>query len=147
MIRVFFTSFLLFASFVFFSFLPQKTIAEEYEFQGIHFLASYSQCEPEALTNVEQLKSTLFEAVTASGATIIDSAAYLFPPSGLTMVFLLSESHMSIHTYPEHGACFIDLFTCGSKCSSEKFDQVLRSYLKPKQVNAKTLLRSEDIKE
>jgi S-adenosylmethionine/arginine decarboxylase-like enzyme len=65
----------------------------------------------------------------------------------LTMVFLLSESHASIHTYPEHGACFVDLFTCGNKCSGEKFDQALREYLKPAHVTARVLIRDEGIAE
>ena len=61
------------------------------------------------------------------------------------MVILLSESHASIHTYPEFNACFVDLFTCGEKCSSEYFDQALQSYLKPKLVNGRTLIRTHEI--
>ncbi|MBI3508880.1 MAG: S-adenosylmethionine decarboxylase, partial [Chlamydiia bacterium] len=83
-------------------------------------------------------------AVQQSGATVLDSARYVFTPNALTMVYLLSESHASIHTYPEYNACFVDLFTCGNKCSAERFDAALRAYLKPRNVNARMFERTEE---
>ncbi len=117
----------------------------EYHFRGKHFIASYSGCNEEALKDVERLAEVMHEAVLQTGATVLDSVEYVFPPDGLTMVFLLGESHASIHTYPEHKACFVDLFTCGDHCSSEKFDAYLRKYLTPTTVNQKMLIRHEDI--
>lgn len=116
-----------------------------YQFKGVHFLVSYCDCDREALTNVEQLSYAMQNAVEHCGATILKSSRWVFPPHGLTMVFLLSESHASIHTYPEHGACFVDLFTCGDKCSATEFDAVMRAYLKPQKVNQRTLIRHEDV--
>lgn len=118
-----------------------------YQFRGIHFLVSYCDCDPDALSDVEALAAVMNDAVEQCGATILAKSSWIFPPDGLTMVLLLSESHASIHTYPEHGACFVDLFTCGERCSSEKFDAVMRAYLKPKVVNERTLIRSENIQE
>ncbi len=117
----------------------------EYQFKGVHFFVSYCDCDREALSDVESLKSAMTEAVNLSGASILESSSWIFPPSGLTMVFLLSESHASIHTYPEHGACFVDLFTCGEHCSAEQFDAAMRAYLKPKSVNHRTFIRNEDM--
>lgn len=125
--------------------LEDMDAQEVYHFKGVHFLASYSECDLEALTNVEALKEVMLDAANQCGATVLSSLDHVFPPNGLTMVVLLSESHASIHTYPEHGACFVDLFTCGEKCSSEKFDAALRSYLKPKSVAEKTLVRKDII--
>jgi S-adenosylmethionine/arginine decarboxylase-like enzyme len=39
-----------------------------------------------------------------------------FWASGFTGCFILSESHLTFHTYPEHEGCFFDLFTCGTRC-------------------------------
>ncbi len=118
---------------------------EAHEFYGRHLIASYSECDIEALSNIDNLRRAMGEAIKESGATVLDETHYVFPPNGLTMVFLLSESHASIHTYPEYGACFVDLFTCGSKCSAEKFDAVLRDYLKPQKVESRALIRNEGI--
>jgi S-adenosylmethionine decarboxylase proenzyme len=87
------------------------------------------------------------EAVKASGATILNRTYYIFPPNGMTLVYLLSESHASIHTYPEKGACFVDLFTCGENCSAEGFDHLLRGYLQPGTTNARQFARGEIIEE
>ena len=137
--RVF--SFLFFCLFLFN--LRAEELSEEYAFSGRHFIASYTQCDHDALVNLDNLKKAFLFAVDQCGATLLDSADYIFQPDGLTMVVLLSESHASIHTYPEHNACFIDLFTCGTKCQAEKFDAALRSYLHPKHVAHKILSRSE----
>lgn len=124
-----------------------KAVHEGYHFQGNHFLVSYCECDMEALSDVDALAAAMQNAVESCGATVLSSSQWVFPPNGLTMVFLLSESHASIHTYPEHGACFVDLFTCGEKCSSEQFDQIMRSYLKPKKVSERMLIRNEGFEE
>jgi S-adenosylmethionine decarboxylase len=121
--------------------------SSDYQFQGTHFLSSYSECDYESLCDVQALSQALLEAVQNCGATILKSCDYVFPPNGFTMVVLLSESHASIHTYPEHRSCFVDLFTCGNKCSFEKFDAALRAYLQPKAVNSKVLIRGDEIYE
>ena len=120
---------------------------ELHHFAGKHFLASYLDCDLKAISDLDGMLNAMDEAVRASGATILNFTPHVFPPNGLTVVYLLSESHASLHTYPEHGACFVDLFTCGDHCIAEKFDAALRSYLQPKEVNARLFLRHEGVEE
>jgi S-adenosylmethionine decarboxylase len=120
---------------------------EVHEFKGKHLIASYGDCNIEALTDVEALEKIMLQAVTDCGATVLDSIKYVFPGNGMTMVIMLSESHASIHTYPEHGACFVDLFTCGDRCSHDKFNEALCAYLKPTEVNQKVLVRHQYIED
>jgi S-adenosylmethionine decarboxylase len=123
---------------------PPAVNTQEYEFFGRHLLASYVDCDPAALADHAGLKAAMAAAVEAAGATLLNSIHYSFTPSGMTAVLLLAESHASIHTYPEHQACFVDLFTCGRACSAEKFDAVLRQYLRPASVQRRTMLRHAD---
>jgi len=120
---------------------------EIHEFEGKHFVASYLDCDSEALGNVEKMIQAMDFAVERSGATILNKTYHVFPPNGLTIVYLLSESHASLHTYPEFNACFVDLFTCGDHCTPEGFDAALRAYLKPKDVNARLFGRHQAIEE
>ena len=105
-----------------------------YEFYGRHLMTQYYDCDETALSNISQLNEIMKQATLASGATLLKTIDYSFEPSGYTLVLLLSESHASIHTYPEHRSCFIDFFTCGRHCSAEKFETFLRDYLQPKKI-------------
>jgi len=135
------------AVFFLLSFASFSFADEDHNFKGKHFIAGYTGCDVEALTAVDRLIAAMKEAVEKSGATILDSSSFVFQGNGLTMLFLLSESHAGIHTYPEYGSCFIDLFTCGDICTYEGFHESLSSYLKPTQVNQKVLIRDEEIGE
>jgi S-adenosylmethionine decarboxylase proenzyme len=120
---------------------------EVHKFAGKHFIASYLGCDSEAISDVDSLLKAMERAVLSSGATVLDKSSFVFEPNGLTVVYLLSESHASLHTYPEYGACFVDLFTCGDNCSTKSFDEVLRSYLNPKEIKARFFLRSHETEE
>lgn len=133
---------------LFFVFVCSAAYAtEEYQFYGRHFIASYLDCDPDAIRDLKALQATMDHAVQSTGATILSQNEFVFEPNGLTAVYLLAESHASLHTYPEKNACFVDLFTCGNSCSAENFDNTLRAYLKPQKVNVRFLLRHEDIEE
>ena len=54
-------------------------------------------------------------AVTEAGATLCEVISHRFTPQGVTVLAMLAESHASVHTYPELGAVFVDVFTCGDE--------------------------------
>jgi len=65
------------------------------------------------LNNIERLDSIISKHLVDAGATILSAQKHQFDPQGVTLTYALSESHASIHTYPEHGSFFLDIFTCG----------------------------------
>lgn len=112
-----------------------------YDFNGNHFVCQYKKCDSERLNNVMHVLASMFVAIDASGATVLSHSFYKFEPGGLTAIFMLSESHASIHIYPEHGSCFVDLFTCGNNCKWEPFHEIMRAYLEPEVCCYKVLKR------
>lgn len=52
-------------------------------------------------------------AAEASGASVVRTIYKKFVPQGVTVLSLLEESHISIHTWPEKGEAAVDIFTCG----------------------------------
>ena len=124
----------------------------DYEFLGIHYIASFNACMDGTIGNIKNIKEKMIEAVNASGATILGTVEHVFKNQlsegdGFTIVLLLSESHASIHTYPEKKSCFIDLFTCGTKCSYKHFDKILREYFQPSNVCCKIIQRNDSVLE
>lgn len=138
--KYFFFFFLLFLSLV----LPAEP---NYEFFGRHLIISYVGCDSTAIHSESLLKEKMIEAAKASGVTILSSSDHHFDPEGMTQVLLLSESHASIHTYPELNSCFVDLFTCGTSFQMDRFDEILAGYLKPKKASYKFLERKEGCEE
>ena len=70
------------------------------------------------------------KAAEAANATLLSISSKKFDPQGVTAVVLLSESHLSIHTWPEYGYAAIDAFTCGDRTDPEKACDFLRKTFK-----------------
>lgn len=68
----------------------------------------------ERLEDMDLVLYALTSGAEAAGATILDVASHKFEPQGLTAMLLLSESHISIHTWPETNYAAVDIFTCGA---------------------------------
>ena len=80
---------------------------------GKHCVAEVYGCAENILNDEELLVNMFKEAIKLSGATLLNIASHKFEPQGVTIVALLSESHISIHTWPELGSAALDVFTCG----------------------------------
>jgi len=87
------------------------------------------------------LQAQMIEAAEASGATVLSVQSKQFEPQGATVLVLLSESHLSIHTYPEKGFAAIDCYTCGETVDPQTAIDYLVTMLKPEHVHAKKLIR------
>lgn len=65
--------------------------------------------------NMNGAAEILKKAAVEAGATVLSERWHHFGTGfGYTGVVVLSESHISVHTWPEHGYCAIDVFMCGS---------------------------------
>jgi len=80
---------------------------------GKHYLLNLYGCSFEHLNCELFLVGLIESAAIASGATVLQTISKKFDPQGVTAVCLLSESHISIHTWPEKGEAAVDVFTCG----------------------------------
>ncbi|MBE3596368.1 MAG: adenosylmethionine decarboxylase [Hydrogenibacillus sp.] len=110
---------------------------------GRHIAVDVWGVDAERLNDVEWLSEQLVEAAEKSGATILGVQSKAFEPQGATVLVLLSESHISIHTYPEHGFAAIDCYTCGETVDPERAAAHLLDVLKPKKAYGKKLIRGE----
>ncbi|WP_306358587.1 MULTISPECIES: adenosylmethionine decarboxylase [unclassified Nocardia] len=112
------------------------------EFTGWHVLAEFGGVDPQLCDDLERLESALRKSLVAAGVTICDVVHKQFEPQGVTILALLSESHASIHTYPESGDIFVDVFTCGSIGSgATKAVELLKEELSPGSVNMEVIQR------
>jgi S-adenosylmethionine decarboxylase len=64
----------------------------------------------------------LLSAAHRARLSVIQSHCHSFYPQGCTAVLILAESHITVHTYPEHCLCYVDAFTCGDVHPSVAID-------------------------
>ncbi|GED13029.1 S-adenosylmethionine decarboxylase [Aneurinibacillus migulanus] len=113
----------------------------EYSTFGRHVAIDVWGVEFERLNSAEFLKNHMVEAAEACGATVLSVQAQQFEPQGATVLVMLSESHISIHTYPERGFAALDCYTCGETVDPQIAIDYMVSVLQPEKFYVKKLIR------
>lgn len=81
---------------------------------GKHLYGELYGCNPRYLSDPEYIRRILVEAVKTGGFTLLDTRVWHIKP-GVSGVAIILESHISIHTWPEHRFATVDVYTCGDK--------------------------------
>lgn len=113
----------------------------EYSTFGRHVAVDAWGVDFHKLNDVAYLQSQLIEAAEASNACVLSVQSKQFEPQGATVLLLLAESHLSIHTYPEKGFAAIDCYTCGDTVDPQLAISYLVDVLQPQATYAKKLVR------
>lgn len=101
-------------------------------FAGSHLIVDL--WEAEGLDNKDRIEAALLDAVEAADATLLHIHLHKFEPGGgISGVAVLAESHISVHTWPEHGYAAFDIFMCG-QAQPRKALSVLKRAFDPKRV-------------
>ncbi|WP_109434070.1 MULTISPECIES: adenosylmethionine decarboxylase [Aquimarina] len=108
---------------------------------GLHILMEFYECSDTILNKLDVLEESMNEAANVAGATIIKSVFHQFAPQGVTGVVVVAESHLAIHTWPEHGYAAVDFFTCNTDMDYLTSYQLLAKALKSKVHNFKSVER------
>lgn len=96
-----------------------------------HCLLNLYNANRQKLDDLNLLIELLKNAAYETGATVLDFCSKQFEPQGITIIIMLSESHISIHTWPEKGEALIDIFTCGKEVDPIWAVPVIVSELQP----------------
>ena len=114
---------------------------------GIHIIADMYGVDPEVLARVEHMKEIFEGAVNFAKLSKISSDYYQFRPHGASGVILIEESHLSFHTWPEHGLVTLDIYTCGDPEQAEKAYQYIKDRLKPERVDIVKIDRGVEVED
>ncbi|HBB34864.1 MAG TPA: adenosylmethionine decarboxylase [Cyanobacteria bacterium UBA8803] len=107
---------------------------------GTHLVVDAWEAPQDLLNDPEGIRRALIDAISAGEATLIDLCVHQFSPHGVTATATLAESHIAIHTWPEHGYFAADLFFCGSG-QPKLAMKILQTALKAKQVRMREIDR------
>ena len=108
---------------------------------GIHLLGEWYGCPADtpAFTRADALRALCLEATATSGLTVVGDSFHQFSPQGVTGTVLLAESHLAIHTWPEHGFVTVDVYVCSytqdNRPKARKLYESLLATFKPAHEN------------
>jgi len=92
---------------------------------GTHVLLELRDCDPQLLDDLAHIRQEMLRAASAVEAHVVGESFHQFTPQGVTGILSIAESHISIHTWPEHGYAAADIFTCGDQTMPERAAAVM----------------------
>ena len=99
---------------------------------GIHLLLELRECNPKLLDDINYVREAILGAAHGVGAHVVGESFHQFSPQGVTGILAIAESHISIHTLPEHRYAAADIFTCGTSFQPRKAAEILIQKLESK---------------
>ena len=94
------------------------------------------------LNDAHFLSTTLERAAHEVGAKIIQKLTRKFSPTGVSVILILAETHISLHTWPEHGYAALDIFICGKGMDPKIAWEVIKKALQPTSFEVKKIVRT-----
>ena len=108
---------------------------------GTHVLAELFGVRKDKLAEVSVVRELMHEIMRDSGFSAVGETFHQFEPHGVTGIILLSESHFSIHTWPEKEMLAADIFSCSGRENALKALKLLKSRFEPKKIKQKIVER------
>ena len=106
---------------------------------GTHLVLELWGCSN--LNSPATVEAALRDVVEATGTTLLDLRVYPFAPIGVTGVAIVAESHIMIHTWPEHRYAAVDVFTCCEERDLSAAIEAVREHFTPDRVQMMHIVR------
>lgn len=111
--------------------MKRELVLENPAPDGYHLMLEFFGCDTQKIDSLPFLRQAIKSAVHKAGLTNLGSRFHQFQPHGVTGFTLLSQSHISFHTWPEYGYLVLDIFTCGPEEQALEVAEVLLNRLEP----------------
>jgi S-adenosylmethionine decarboxylase len=108
---------------------------------GTHVLAELFGVPEEKLSKVAAVRDIMHRIMQEAGFTSVGETFHQFEPEGVTGIILLSESHFSVHTWPEKEMLAADVFSCSGRAHALRALELLESYFEPQSIRHKIVER------
>ena len=106
---------------------------------GKQILIDVKNITGDKLKTVEMIRPFMDRVVEELNLNVVGECSHQFEkndlPHGATMIYLLSESHLSIHTFVDDGKITLDLFTCSLGVENEKIKSIIKEYFEVNALN------------
>jgi len=101
---------------------------------GKHVFGNLYDIDPKILNDKDFLHNVVLEAVKIANMTLVESKSWSFggKKGGVSVIALVEESHIALHTWSEYNYATLDVYTCGENSNPQAAFEYIVSQLKPK---------------
>jgi len=110
---------------------------------GKQVYGSLYECDPNILKDKEALEKIVKDAVTIGNMTLLDIKSWKIG-DGVSVVAIVLESHVTIHTWPEYNFATVDVYSCGAHTDPKRAFQYIVEQLKAKKYTMNEADRSSE---
>lgn len=96
---------------------------------GIHYTADFSRCNHMIVSGNDRVLRIIEDAIKKVGFNVVNFTESRFQPHGYTGVWVIAESHIAVHTWPEYSFVAVDVFSCNLDIDVDKFFQLIAAEL------------------
>lgn len=111
---------------------------------GRHAIADIYDCCKDKIDDIDYIKKIIFDSAECANLHIVDSKFHKFEPIGISGVLILSESHLTVHTWPEYNYLAVDVFTCGNRIDPKKACEIIAKKFQSKKYEIKEIERGKN---
>jgi S-adenosylmethionine decarboxylase len=109
---------------------------QNYQSSGKHMICDFKGIQNvDLLQNCSKLKQMLIKICNDHDFKILQEQEHEFTPQGCSILFLLSESHLSIHTFPEKNHMSFDIYTCRQYSNNNEYNKMYEYLINTLQAN------------
>lgn len=110
-------------------------------FLGKQVMVELYGCNKDKLNDQSFICDSMTEAAKRAKATIVQKYFHEFSPYGISGTIVIAESHINIHTWPEHDYAAVDIFTCGEELQPLAAAEYLKSVFEAEEMDTKEYTR------
>ena len=119
---------------------PEPAPGEPKEY-GKHVYGNHYNCDREVLSNEERLRQIVVNAAKLGSMTLLDVRSWKIG-EGVSVVAIVLESHITIHSWPEYAFATVDVYSCGKHTNPEKAFDYIAAALRAQRVERKVTTRN-----
>lgn len=108
---------------------------------GKHALIDIYDVESKYIDDIPEIENIIRKCCLDANLHVVDSNFFKFDPIGLSGVVFLSESHIAVHSWPEHNFISVDAFTCGENMKPQEVCKLIAKELGSNNYNIKIIDR------
>lgn len=113
---------------------------------GYHIIVEMYGLTTDIIFNPNELYKKTIQACIDVNLQIVDSYLHIYPPQGLSIIITLAESHIGLHTWPEHDYMSLDVFICDEPQKAHNLVTEIKKLIKPEKVEELVIDRGVNAK-